>query len=315
MSALTGFPAVCLMGPTASGKTDLAVRLVEAFAFEIISVDSAMVYRGMDIGTAKPDAKTRRRAPHRLIDIRDPEQVYSAGDFVRDARAEMARIREAGRVPLLAGGTLMYFRALIRGLATLPRADRALRAAIDRDAQRLGWPALHRRLAAVDPVAAGRIAPNDAQRIQRALEVFEKSGRALSEWQARTVPGIPGESYLTFGLVPEPRSELHARIERRFDAMVEAGFVDEVARLRRRPGLDRRSPSMRAVGYRQIWDYLDGRTTLEAALRDAVTATRRLAKRQMTWLRSERNLTRHNPLERDAFAAISTSISERMGRV
>lgn len=224
MSAPSAFPAVCLMGPTATGKTDLAVRLVERLPFEIISVDSAMVYRGMDIGTAKPDLETQRRAPHRLIDIRDPEQTYSAGDFVRDARAAMASIREAGQVPLLVGGTMLYYRALTRGLATLPSADPALRAAIDRDARRLGWPALHRRLATVDPAAAARIAPNDGQRIQRALEVFEKSGRPLSEWQAEQAPGEPEASWLRLGLLPEPRSELGRRIARRFDAMLRAGL-------------------------------------------------------------------------------------------
>ena len=303
------------MGPTAAGKTDLAVRLVQSLPFEIISVDSAMVYRGMDIGTAKPDAETRQRAPHRLIDVRDPEHTYSAGDFVRDARAEMARIREAGRVPLLVGGTMMYFRALTHGLAALPPADRELRAALDDEARRFGWPALHRRLARLDPAAAARIEPNDGQRIQRALEVYLKSGRPLSEWQAQDAPGAAGAAYLKIGLLPEPRSELNRRIARRFDVMLREGLVEEVARLRQRPGLERGRPAMRAVGYRQIWDYLEGRTTLEEAIRDAVTATRRLAKRQMTWLRSERGLICHNTLEGDPFAAIFTRMSERMSRV
>lgn len=313
MSAPSGFPAVCLMGPTASGKTGLAVRLVEAFPFEIISVDSAMVYRGMDVGTAKPDAGTQRRAPHRLIDIRDPEETYSAGDFVRDANAALAAIRQAGRIPLLVGGTMMYFRALTQGLADLPPADAGLRSELDREAARLGWPALHRRLAEIDPAAAARIDPNDGQRIQRAMEVYLKTGRTISEWQASPVPGA-AEPFLKLGLVVEPRAELGRRIADRFGKMLREGLVEEVARLRERPGLSRRSPSMRAVGYAQIWDYLDGRSTLEETLRDAVTATRRLAKRQMTWLRSERGLMCHNTLERDAFGAISTVIRERIGR-
>lgn len=307
-SVVENAPAVCLLGPTATGKTELAVRLVETLPLAIVSVDSAMVYRGMDIGTAKPDAETQRRAPHRLIDIRDPENTYSAGAFVRDARAAMREIRAAGRVPLLTGGTMMYFRALTRGLAELPPADPDLRSAIDREARRHGWPALHGRLAAVDPAAAARIAPNDAQRIQRALEVFEKSGRPISEWQAAT-SADPDAAFLKLGLVAEPRAQLASRIAERFERMLRRGFVDEVARLRERPGLDRNSPSMRAVGYAQIWDYLDGRATLEEAKRAAVTATRRLAKRQMTWLRNERELICHNVLEGDVFVAISTAIA------
>ncbi len=306
------FPAVCVMGPTAAGKTELAVRLVEAFPFEIISVDSAMVYRGMDIGTAKPDAATLRRAPHRLIDLRDPEDTYSAGDFVRDARRAMAAIREAGRVPLLVGGTMMYFRALTRGLAGLPPADPEIRRALEREAAVHGWPALHRRLAGVDPAAAARIAPNDSQRIQRALEVYELSGRPISQWQAEGTAPEPGARWLRFGLVPAPRAELARRIRERFEAMLREGFVEEVARLRQRPGLGRHSPSMRAVGYRQLWDYLEGTSTLEEAKRAAITATRRLAKRQVTWLRSERDLICHNPLEQDAFAAISRCLRERL---
>jgi len=269
----------------------------------------------MDIGTAKPDTAILRRAPHRLIDIRDPEDTYSAGEFVRDARAAMAEIRAAGRVPLLVGGTMMYFRALTRGLAALPPANPELRARLEREAARHGWPALHRRLERVDPAAAARIAPNDAQRIQRALEVYEVSGRPISEWQARGTAADPGTAWLRFALLPEPRSELGARIRERFEGMLRDGFVAEVARLRERPGLGRHSPSMRAVGYRQIWDYLDGRSTLEEAEQRAVTATRRLAKRQVTWLRSERDLICHNPLEGDAFAAIFTYLRERIAGV
>jgi tRNA dimethylallyltransferase len=311
VAALSHVPAICLMGPTASGKTELAVRLVEALPLAIVSVDSAMVYRGMDIGTAKPAAETLKRAPHRLIDIRDPEQPYSAGHFVRDAGREMAEIRAAGRIPLLVGGTMMYFRALTRGIAVLPAADRTLRSAIDAEAGEAGWPALHAKLAAVDPAAAARIEPNDSQRIQRALEVYRASGRPLSEWQKREgPPRMP--PYLRFGLVPEPRAELHRRIELRFKAMLAAGFVDEVARLRRRPLLTERSPSMRAVGYRQIWQHLDGRATQDGAAEKAVAATRQLAKRQLTWLRSEDGFIRYNPLEVDTFGSISAQIAGRI---
>jgi tRNA dimethylallyltransferase len=305
-------PAVCLMGPTASGKTELAVRLVEALPLTIVSVDSAMVYRGMDIGTAKPGPEILARAPHRLIDIREPEETYSAGDFVRDARTAMADIRAAGRVPLLVGGTMMYFRALTRGMADLPAADPAVRQAIDDEARADGWPALHARLAAVDPAAAARIAANDSQRIQRALEVWRVSGKPLSAWQAEGPGPAPGPAYLRFGLAPEPRAALHRRIERRLRGMLDAGFVDEVARLKQRPFLDERSPAMRAVGYRQVWTYLDGRAALEAAVHKAVAATRQLAKRQMTWLRTEPGLICHNPLEADVFDAIFTRIRQRL---
>lgn len=304
--------AICLMGPTASGKTDLAVRLVERLPLGIVSVDSAMVYRGMDIGTAKPDADILRRAPHRLIDVREPEETYSAGDFVRDAHAEMAEIRAAGKVPLLVGGTLMYFRALTRGMAELPPADAGLRSEIDGEARAEGWPALHARLAAVDPAAAARIDPNDSQRIQRALEVWRASGRPLSAWQADEHGREPSPSYLQLGLVPEPRAALHRRIEARFRRMLDAGLVDEVARLKQRPSLAARSPAMRAVGYRQVWSYLDGRSTLDEACRQAVAATRQLAKRQMTWLRTESGLICHNPLEADVFDAIFARIRERL---
>ncbi len=305
-------PAVCLMGPTASGKTELAVRLVEALPLAIVSVDSAMVYRGMDIGTAKPGPEILAGAPHRLIDIREPEDTYSAGDFVRDARREMAAIRAEGRVPLLVGGTMLYFRALIRGMAELPAADSAVRRAIDAQAREEGWPALHARLTEVDPAAAARIAPNDSQRIQRALEVWRVSGKPLSAWQAegRRAASAP---YLRFALVPEPRPVLHRRIQRRLQGMLDAGFVDEVVRLRQRPALDERSPAMRAVGYRQIWAHLDGHTTLEDAVHKAIAATRQLAKRQVTWLRTEPGLSCHNPLEADVFDAISAQIRQQFG--
>jgi tRNA dimethylallyltransferase len=302
--------AVCLMGPTASGKTEVAIRLCKRFPFDIISVDSALVYRGMDIGTAKPDAETRRRTPHRLIDIRDPEESYSAGDFVRDAHAEMDAIVDSGRIPLLVGGTMMYFRALTGGIAELPAADPGLRAEIDLEASEHGWPALHARLAEVDPVAASRINPNDSQRIQRALEVWMASGRALSDWQQDGAQLPARYHHLRIGLWPESRRMLHERIESRLNAMLNNGFLEEVRGLREREGLTSTHPSMRAVGYRQLWEHLSGATTLEEARASALAATRQLAKRQITWLRSEASLIRFDPLEAGTIDAISRTLIE-----
>jgi len=298
------------MGPTASGKTEAAIRLCMRFPLDVISVDSALVYRGMDIGTAKPDAETLRRVPHRLIDIRDPEQSYSAGEFVRDALAEMDGIVAAGRVPLLVGGTMMYFRTLTGGIAELPAADPGLRAEIDREAGERGWPALHARLAEVDPVAAARINPNDSQRVQRALEVWLASGKALSAWQQDGAQGSPRYDYLRIGLWPARRRTLHERIEARLNAMLNNGFLEEVRGLREREGLTGRHPSMRAVGYRQLWEHLDGATTLDQARDRALAATRQLAKRQITWLRSEASLTRFDPLEAGTIDAISRTLIE-----
>jgi tRNA dimethylallyltransferase len=303
------------MGPTASGKTELAMTLAETLPADIISVDSALVYRGMDIGTAKPDAATQIRYPHRLIDIRDPEQSYSAGDFVRDATAEMLHTCAAGRVPLLVGGTMMYFRALTRGIAQLPPADASVRASIEAEAAATGWQAMHRKLALADPAAAERISVNDRQRIQRALEVYVVSGRPLSEWQADQTIGNGGGAsfrFLKLGLVPEPRRELHRRIEKRFRAMLDLGFVDEVRNLRRYHRLTSRSASMRAVGYRQIWSCLEGRYGLDEAIERALAATRQLAKRQLTWLRSESDLHVVNPLESQVFATIQTILGEHL---
>jgi tRNA dimethylallyltransferase len=229
------------MGPTASGKTDMALRLAEKFPLDLVSVDSALVYRGMDIGTAKPDTETLRRVPHRLIDIRDPEDSYSAGDFVRDARAEIDASLARGRIPFLVGGTMMYFRALTEGIAELPEADADIRAAIDAEASVSGWPAMHAKLAAVDATAAARIKPNDRQRIQRALEVYRISGRPLSEWQAGGAPEVPDYRFLKIALLTESRSVLHDRIARRLDDMIERGFVEEVRKLMARPGLTARS--------------------------------------------------------------------------
>jgi tRNA dimethylallyltransferase len=278
-------PAICIMGPTGTGKTELALQVAARFDVEIISVDSAMVYRHMDIGTAKPDAAVRAAVPHHLIDIRDPWEAYSAGEFRADALRVMAGIRSRGRVPLLVGGTMLYFRALERGLAELPGADPQIRATLDAEAERLGGPALPARLAAVAPAAAARIQPGDRQRIQRALEVFTLAGQPISELQSRpTGPLVP---LRRVALVPSDRAAFYARLDRRFRSMLAGGLVAEVARLMRLPLMSPDRPSMRAVGYRQIWAHLAGESSLEEAVRQAEVATHRLAKRQMTWLRPE----------------------------
>jgi tRNA dimethylallyltransferase len=280
---------ICLAGPTASGKSALALQLAEALRGEIdiefISVDSAQVYRGMDIGTAKPDAVERARVPHHLIDILDPEQAYSAAQFVRDATAAAEDIRARGRLPLLVGGTMLYFKALRAGLDAMPAADPALRKRIDARAAAEGWPALHAELQRVDPATAGRLAPNDAQRIQRALEVWMSTGRPLSAFHVRSAARPDAGRWPLIALEPDSRAWLHRRIAARFDAMLAAGFVDELRRLRQRPALQLQMPSMRCVGYRQAWAALDNGTL--DGLRDAgIAATRQLAKRQITWLRS-----------------------------
>ena len=280
-------PIVLLMGPTAAGKTDLAVRLAERLPADLVSVDSAMVYRGMDIGTGKPPPEVLARVPHRLIDIREVTETYSAGEFRRDAMREIDAIRARGRIPLLVGGTLLYFRALERGLSPLPRAVPAVRERLAAEGERSGWPALHARLSAVDPCAAGRIHPNDAQRIQRALEVFEVSGRRLSEWH-RSGPRAPGPAgpVVRLAVAPADRADLHRAIDVRFQAMVARGLVDEVRSLREHAGAGPALPSMRAVGYRQVWDHLQERTSHAEMVERAIAATRQLARRQLTWLRS-----------------------------
>lgn len=279
--------AILLAGPTASGKTELAVALAERLGLGIVSVDSAMVYRGLDIGTAKPDAAILARAPHRLIDIREPDQPYSAAGFRHDALVAMDEIAAMGQTPLLVGGTMLYFRALMHGLSTLPQADPAIRRRLEQDAARLGWDALHARLAQIDPAAARRIHPNDPQRIQRALEVHALTGRPLTELQAAADPSPAPWRWIPLTLGFGDRGVLHERIERRLDAMMAAGFLDEVAGLFARPGLGPELPALRAVGYRQLWWHLEGRLGLDEAVVQAKTATRRLARRQLTWLRGE----------------------------
>jgi tRNA dimethylallyltransferase len=279
-------PAIFLMGPTASGKTALAVVLAQRWPLSIVSVDSALVYRGMDVGTAKPDRETLRIAPHRLIDLCAPTQAYSAADFCRDALQAMRDITQAGRVPLLVGGTGMYFRSLQQGMSDLPEADPALRLRLEADAQQVGWAAMHERLRAADPVAAGRIHPNDPQRIQRALEVIAISGRPLSELQGRRNRQLPFR-VLKIAVSPADRAVLHRRIEARFATMLESGLIDEVRALMAMPGMHADLPSMRSVGYRQAWQHLQGEFDARELRDRGVFATRQLAKRQITWLRAE----------------------------
>lgn len=287
--------AIALMGPTASGKTALALDWAERFGAEIISVDSALVYRGLDIGAAKPDAGEQARARHHMLDLRDPWETYSAADFARDARAAIDEVVARGRLPILAGGTGLYFRALLEGLAGMPAAHPAVRAELEADARARGWPALHAELAEVDPSAAARIGRNDPQRIQRALEVWRVSGRPISAWQQDSAAAGRARlplRVLKLVVAPARREVLHERIARRFDAMLAAGFLDEVRALRALPGLQRHPapldlPAIRAVGYRQAWEFLDGQGSAADLRERGIAATRQLAKRQLTWLRGE----------------------------
>jgi len=289
---------VCLMGPTASGKTGLAVRLVQEYPFEIVSVDSALVYRDMDIGTAKPEPEVLASAPHRLIDFLDPAESYSAARFRTDALREIEDIISQDRIPLLVGGTMLYFRALMEGLAELPAADETLRESLLQEAATMGWQALHDQLARVDPAAAVRIHPNDPQRIQRALEVYRLTGVPLSEWLALPTDPFPYQSLL-LGLVPSDRRVLHERIARRFTNMLELGLIEEVRALYERGDLNLDMPSMRAVGYRQVWHFLAGEISYQEMSEMAIAATRQLAKRQLTWLRSMPGLVSFDCLNKD----------------
>lgn len=279
---------VMLLGPTASGKSAVAMALAERFPVEIVSVDSAQVYRLLDIGTAKPSRAERARVPHHLIDIIDPEDSYSAARFAADARRLVTEISARGRLPLLVGGTMLYAKALREGLHALPPASAELRTELDREAEQIGWPALHTRLAGVDPATAARLAPGDSQRIQRALEVYQLTGQPLSHWiaQQRSDAAPPLEA-LRIALEPSDRSVLHARIETRFRAMLAAGLIDEVKQLRERPTLHPELPALRSVGYRQVWAWLDQPGPMETLAGAGIAATRQLAKRQLTWLRSD----------------------------
>ena len=289
-------PAIFLMGPTAAGKTDLAIELTKVLPCELISVDSALVYRGMDIGTAKPSKELLAEFPHRLIDILDPAEAYSAADFRRDALQAMAEITARGKIPLLVGGTMLYYKALVDGLADMPAADPEVRAQIEEEAARLGWQALHEQLAAIDPESAARIHPNDPQRLSRALEVYRVSGQSMTALRQRqsaqsTEAAASGLQQLPYtvanlAIAPANRQVLHRRIEQRFTLMLEQGFIDEVVALRERSDLHAGLPSIRAVGYRQVWDYLDGKLTSAEMRERGIIATRQLAKRQFTWLRS-----------------------------
>jgi tRNA dimethylallyltransferase len=292
-------PAILLMGPTASGKTTVAIELAKRFPVEIISVDSAQIYRRMNIGTAKPDIATRLRFPHHLIDIIDPTQSYSAAQFRADALSIMADIAERGRIPLLAGGTMLYFKALSEGLSELPQADTATRTVIDAMAAEAGWPALHAELQRVDPRTAARLDPNDSQRVQRALEIYYLAGKPMSELiESERGASSPFE-LLRIALLPGDRSRLHERIATRFEEMLELGLIGEVRELRSEYDLHPQLPSMRCVGYRQVWEYLDGEYGLSALREKGVAATRQLAKRQLTWLRAMKDLRTFDCLAED----------------
>ena len=301
-------PAIFLMGPTASGKTDLAVALHEQLPCELISVDSALVYRGMDIGTAKPDAETLARAPHRLIDIRNPAEAYSAAEFCEDALREMEEISSRGKIPLLVGGTMLYFKSLRDGMAELPAADETVRQVILDQAEAEGWPAVHARLAAVDPVSATRIHPTDPQRLQRALEVYLVSGRTMTELQAEQIRRKLPYRILSLAVAPQERSVLHERIARRFHMMLDAGFIEEVEKLYAQDDLHPGLPSIRSVGYRQAWSYLDGELSRDEMVNKGIIATRQLAKRQFTWLRSWEELFWHDSLSDNLISSATEQV-------
>lgn len=301
--------ALMLMGPTATGKTAAVIELAKQLPVEIISVDSAMVYRGLDIGTAKPPFAERAGVTHHLIDIREPAEIYSAGEFRRDALGLIDEIGNRGRLPVLVGGTMLYFNVLLHGLADLPEADAEIRRSLDAEAERVGWPAMHRRLVAIDPGAAAKIRANDAQRIQRALEVFAISGRTISSFHRQTAQE-PAANFLKIALWPEDRERLARKISERFDRMMAQGLLGEVESLYRRDELHADLPAMRCVGYRQLWQHLAGETDLQQAIEKAKVATRRLAKRQLTWLRADEDVNRVPALEESRLAPIN-SLLER----
>jgi tRNA dimethylallyltransferase len=294
---------IFIMGPTASGKTALAIELAKKMPIDIISVDSAMIYKGMDIGTAKPSPEILQEFPHKLIDIKDPSEAYSVADFYQDAKKEIENSLAKGRIPLLVGGTMLYFNALRNGLSQLPKADEAIRERLLKEAESQGWPELHKKLSEIDPEAAAKIKPTDSQRIQRALEVYEITGEPLSKlW----VPGMEGLPYpiVAIAVAPKDRSILHQRIAERFKIMIEQGFIDEVKSLYHRGDLSEKLPSIRCVGYRQIWQYLNGEMNLDQAIEKSIVATRQLAKRQFTWLRSWPDLNWFDSDDPDLFKKV-----------
>ncbi len=304
-------PIVCLAGPTAAGKSASTLALAQHWPVEIINVDSATIYRGMDIGTAKPSPEEQAQVPQHLLDIRDPSESYSAAGFCADATTLIDQIQARGHIPVLCGGTMMYYKALREGLNDLPGADPAFRTELEADAARLGWPGMHARLAEVDPLTAARLAPNDSQRIQRALEIWHLSGQPMSMLLQQGRPGAArnGHQYITISLEPSDRLALHQRIAQRYQQMLEQGLVDEVQRLYNRGDLHPGLPSIRCVGYRQLWDYLDGKVDKHQAVEQAIAATRQLAKRQLTWLRAQPDRTVIDCLAPDAAAKVLDAVS------
>ncbi|MFC3033144.1 tRNA (adenosine(37)-N6)-dimethylallyltransferase MiaA [Pseudoalteromonas fenneropenaei] len=301
-------PVITLMGPTAAGKTDLAIALCQHLNTEVISVDSALVYRGMDIGTAKPNAAEQALAPHHLIDILDPSESYSVADFRRDAVAQIERLHALGKIPILVGGTMMYFKALIDGLSPLPEADAIIRAGLESEAQAKGWPAMHQLLQQVDPEAASKISENDSQRINRALEVYRLTGKAMSELQQVKEAPLP-YTFHQFAIAPADRAVLHERIALRYKKMLEEGFENEVSALYQRQDLHPDLPSIRCVGYRQMWDYLAGRCDYDEMVFKGIAATRQLAKRQLTWLRSWPEVTWLDSGDQENLQRVVSSLS------
>lgn len=320
-------PIICLAGPTAAGKSASSLALAQRWPLEIINVDSATIYRGMDIGTAKPSAAERAQVPQHLLDIRDPAESYSAAQFREDTLRLIDEIRARGRMPLLAGGTMLYYKALRDGLDDLPQADPAIRAELEADAAQHGWPHLHARLATLDPATAARLSPNDSQRIQRALEICILSGKPMSELLSGTTPSAAATAglqrdanndaanahrYLTISLEPTDRLALHARIAQRFDAMLAAGFLDEVRTLRQRKDLHPGLPSIRCVGYRQLWAHLDGEIKLDEAREQGIAATRQLAKRQITWLRAQPDRIQIDCMAGDAVDKVVDAVAQAL---